>query len=178
MFNELFKAWKKEEANAELQSLSQDFYLNVNRYINELKEKIEKEQDSLKLQLVKEEYGYAIKILNKLVESRLRKVIEKIIEGKKIPLEFLAEEEKELSTLLNKVADLIIEFKEKLFKGKIEAKKEKLTVIRFLQQLPEIIGEDLKVYGPFENEDIAVLPKENAEALVKRGVAEKIIYKD
>ncbi|MEM3606468.1 MAG: hypothetical protein QXE30_02345 [Candidatus Bathyarchaeia archaeon] len=86
MFNELFKAWKKEEANAELQSLSQDFYFNVNRYINDLKEKIEKEQDSLKLQLAKEEYGYAIKILNKLVESRLRKVMKNVIEGKKIPL--------------------------------------------------------------------------------------------
>jgi len=177
MFNELFKAWKKEEENIELQNLAQDFYLNANRYINDLREKIKREQDYIRLELTKEEYNYAVKILSKLIDARLKKIINSIIEGKKVPLELLAEEEKEAFSLLNKIVDLIIEFKEKLFKGKVEEKKG-FTVIRLLQELPEIIGEDLKVYGPFESEDIAVLPEENAEALIKRGAAEKINYKD
>jgi len=66
MFNELFKVWKKEEDNVELQSLSQDFYVTINRYLNDLREKIEKEQDAVKIELIKEEYNYAVKILSKL----------------------------------------------------------------------------------------------------------------
>jgi len=178
MFNELFKAWKKEEENEEIQSLSQDFYLNINRYINGLKEKIEREQDSIKLELAKEEYSYAVKILSKLVDTRIKKILNKVIEEKKVPLELLAEEEKEVFSPLNKVVDLIIKFKEKLFKGEIELKKKKLVIVRFLQELPKIVDENLKVYGPFESEDIAVLPEENAEALIKRGAVEKIDYKD
>jgi DNA replication initiation complex subunit (GINS family) len=178
MFNELFKVWKKEEDNVELQSLSQDFYVTINRYLNDLREKIEKEQDAVKIELIKEEYNYAVKILSKLVNVRLKKIMKNVIEGKKVPLELLAEEEREAFSLLNKVVDLIVEFKEKLFKGKIEEEKKKAVVVRLLQELPEIVGEDLKVYGPFENEDVAVLPEENAEALVKRGAAERIAYKD
>jgi len=178
MFTELFKAWKKEEKDKNIQILNQNFYFNLNFYINELKKKIECEQDPVKAELIKEEYNNAVKLLTKLVNLRLKKILENIIEGKEVPLELLAEEEKELVACLNKAAELILEFKEKLFKGRIEAKKSKLIVLRLLQQLPEIIGEDLKVYGPFEAEDVAVLPENNAEGLIKRGAAEKISYKE
>ncbi|MBS7654917.1 hypothetical protein KEJ50_00205 [Candidatus Bathyarchaeota archaeon] len=178
MFTELFKAWRREEKDKNIQILSQDFYINLNCYANDLKKKIECEQDPVKAELIKEEYNNTIKLLTKLVNLRLKKVLESIIEGRKIPLELLAEEEKELVACLNKAAELILEFKEKLFKGRIEAKKSKAVILRLLQELPEIVGEDLNVYGPFEAEDIAVLPEDNAEALIKRGVAEKISYKE
>ena len=50
---------------------------------------------------------------------------------------------------------------------------EKLLV-RFTQDIPEIIGADLKTYGPFKAEDIANLPRENADSLVKSGLAKPI----
>jgi DNA replication initiation complex subunit (GINS family) len=40
--------------------------------------------------------------------------------------------------------------------------------------VPAIIGSDMKTYGPFEAEDIASLPAENAKILVKQGLAEKV----
>ena len=43
--------------------------------------------------------------------------------------------------------------------------------VRFLKDAPAIVGADMKTYGPFEKGEIAELPKPNAEALVKRGVA-------
>lgn len=39
-------------------------------------------------------------------------------------------------------------------------------MIRFLKEVPQIIGTDLKRYGPFLKEDIAVLPKKNIETLL------------
>ena len=39
-------------------------------------------------------------------------------------------------------------------------------VIRFLKEVPPIIGADLKQYGPFKIDDIAVLPKENVKTLL------------
>jgi DNA replication initiation complex subunit (GINS family) len=178
MLNELFKAWKREESEKNIQSLSPEFYLNLNLYINELKKKMESEQNPIKIEIIKEEYNNAIKLSIKLVNLRFRKVLENILEGRKVPLEILAEEEKEAAACLNKAAELIFEFKEKIFKGRIEEKKSRSVIVRLLQELPAIVGEDLKVYGPFEAEDIAVLPEGNAEALIKRGVAEKINYKE
>jgi len=57
-----------------------------------------------------------------------------------------------------------------------EGKKAERTrrLLRFLNEVPAIVGADLKVYGPFAVEDVATLPTENAKVLVKRGVAMEI----
>jgi hypothetical protein len=43
--------------------------------------------------------------------------------------------------------------------------------VRFLRDIPAIVGADMKTYGPFKEGEIAELPKPNAEALVKQEVA-------
>ena len=47
---------------------------------------------------------------------------------------------------------------------------ERVTVYA-LKYLPQIVGVDMKTYGPFKKGEGAWLPRENAEALVKGGVA-------
>ncbi|HEV2120271.1 MAG TPA: hypothetical protein VGS11_09245 [Candidatus Bathyarchaeia archaeon] len=54
-----------------------------------------------------------------------------------------------------------------------EKKKEKL-LLRFVNDMPSIIGVDLKTHGPFLKEDIAILPYENAESLIRQGTAVEI----
>lgn len=43
--------------------------------------------------------------------------------------------------------------------------------IRFLTDIPQIVGADLKVYGPFRTGMVMDLPKPNAEIMVKQGAA-------
>jgi len=43
--------------------------------------------------------------------------------------------------------------------------------VRFLRDVPAIVGEDLKTYGPFKAGDVAKLPRGNADALVRQGAA-------
>ncbi len=47
-------------------------------------------------------------------------------------------------------------------------------LIRFLHPVPRFVGKELEVYGPFDQEDIANLPKEIAEVLITKGRAEEI----
>jgi len=44
--------------------------------------------------------------------------------------------------------------------------------VRILKDIPGIVGVDFKTYGPYKAGEIAWLPKENAEALIKQGIAE------
>jgi DNA replication factor GINS len=46
--------------------------------------------------------------------------------------------------------------------------------IRFLRAVPAIIGIDMKTYGPFKAEDLASMPVENAENLIRRGIAKEV----
>jgi hypothetical protein len=43
--------------------------------------------------------------------------------------------------------------------------------VRFLKEIPAIVGADMKTYGPFDKGEIAEIPRLNAEALVKQEVA-------
>jgi len=48
------------------------------------------------------------------------------------------------------------------------------ATIRFTSHVPKFVGKELEVYGPFEPEDIAHLPKAIADILVRKGRAENI----
>ena len=47
-------------------------------------------------------------------------------------------------------------------------------LVRFLHPVPRFVGRELEVYGPFDQEDIANLPREIAEVLITKGRAEEI----
>jgi DNA replication initiation complex subunit (GINS family) len=55
-----------------------------------------------------------------------------------------------------------------------EAEIKKTRLIRFLHPVPKFVGKELEVYGPFDQEDIANLPREIAEVLITKGRAEEI----
>lgn len=46
------------------------------------------------------------------------------------------------------------------------------VLVRFTHSVPKFIGKELEVYGPFESEDIANLPRQIADILVSKGRAE------
>jgi DNA replication factor GINS len=52
--------------------------------------------------------------------------------------------------------------------------KPKSVLVRFVQEIPAIIGSDMNTYGPFKAEDIATLPPENARILIKQGAAMEV----
>jgi DNA replication factor GINS len=54
-----------------------------------------------------------------------------------------------------------------------EAIKQRYVIVRFMQSYSAISGTDLAAYGPFEPEDVAILPIENAKNLAKNGIISK-----
>ncbi|MBY9017517.1 MAG: hypothetical protein KGD66_01685 [Candidatus Lokiarchaeota archaeon] len=48
------------------------------------------------------------------------------------------------------------------------------TLVWMLKKTPPLVGVDLKIYGPFEKEDVINLPKKNAIILINEKFAEKI----
>jgi hypothetical protein len=98
--------------------------------------------------------------------------------GEKIPSDILAAEEEKLMTGLLPLTEAYQTFVRNfphghLLQMNIE-RQPKNIVLRFLKDVPEIIGADMKPYGPFKIEDVASLPNENAKLLIKQGIAEKV----
>jgi DNA replication initiation complex subunit (GINS family) len=58
-----------------------------------------------------------------------------------------------------------------------KTKAENKTVgVRFLSPVPEFVGPELKLYGPYEEDDTSYLPEQVAKVLLDKGRAE--IYDD
>ncbi len=57
-------------------------------------------------------------------------------------------------------------------KPKSDAAKK--ILVRLLRDVPSFVGADLKTYGPLKSEDVVLLPAQNADSLIKRGIASEI----
>lgn len=57
---------------------------------------------------------------------------------------------------------------------KTDAQQQEVRMVRFVNPTPKFVANDLKIYGPFEEEDVSILPKKTANLLVKRNRAEEI----
>ncbi|MDH7477935.1 MAG: hypothetical protein QHH17_06100 [Candidatus Bathyarchaeota archaeon] len=179
MYSELYEVWKDELENVELVKLSDDFYLRVAEYLKRVREESRMlDKRTVKANLLKKEWQNVKRMLRELTQARYKKLVKKLAKGEKIPLDALTMEEKKVFTGVSSFADAYLNFAKSLIQGqflKVEMeKKHKVVVLRFLKDVPAIIGSDMKTYGPFKTEDIASLPAENAKILVKQGLAEKV----
>ena len=113
------------------------------------------------------------RLLDELKEARLHKILQAAQNRIRVKSADLTEEE---ITIINNVRHSISSV------GKIDIQQnilvsDGLIVVRFLQDIPEIVGVDMKSYGPFKKEDVASLPIPNAQALVKQGAVRGIEVK-
>lgn len=56
-----------------------------------------------------------------------------------------------------------------------EHEKNEKKTLKFRDHVPKFLGKELEVYGPFDKEDIANLPKELANILIRKGKAEEVM---
>ncbi|MBS7610548.1 hypothetical protein KEJ19_08390 [Candidatus Bathyarchaeota archaeon] len=182
LYDELLEALKKENERMELQPLPKSFYLDLSEFIGRLLEECRTvEESSLRGRLLALELNRIRGLLRELVEIRLRKIMDALCLRTGLPKEGLTLEEE---ALIEKGMELT-ESMRIMMEEVSEGRKPRLALeslrfesgkvlLRFLKETPAIIGADMKPYGPFKPEDVALLPMENANLLIKQGAAEKI----
>lgn len=175
MYSELYKAWKSEKTSLAPQALPGDFYQRTESYLKSLEEETSlSDAHTIQGRLLIKEKETARRLLNELRNTRLRKIIEYAKNGNTIASEGLTDEEQNLVKRLN---DSLTSFTENRVESKQANSSEpqtELVVVRFIQDIPEIVGVDLKIYGPYKKEDVGSLPAQNAQALVRQGAVKLI----
>ena len=178
MYNELYKAWKSEKTAESPQPLPPDFYKRASGYLKGLEaDSTSTDVHTLQGRLLHKEMEVARRLLSDLKEQRLQKIMSLAKSGTVINPQSLTEEEQ---ALVNSVGESISDFNKEEGDQQIrksEATPEietELTVVRFHEDIPEIVGVDMKMYGPYKKEDVGSLPKENATGLIKQGAAKLV----
>lgn len=179
MYDMLYAAWLKEKKTSELQKLPKDFYTKTVEYIGKIRQEGRMlDQKSAKARLISRELSNVKRIMEGLARLRFKKIIDHVTYAKPLWKEALIFEEERILHGMSPSFDKFQSFLKDSLRGKIpneeEVKVLKMTLLRFLKEVPEIVGVDLKTYGPFSVEDVATLPIENAKVLLKQGIAMEI----
>ncbi len=162
--------------NTTLGGLPPDFYVRVADYLRRIKEENRMiDKKTVKASLIEHEMRHVKRMLQELVRARYKKIIKVMTESQKVPSDLLTPEEAEICTGFLPFAEAYPRFARSLLQGQITkldvAKAHQRVALRFVKNIPAIIGADMKTYGPFLVEDVASLPVENAKILVKQGLA-------
>ena len=179
MYDELYVAWRFELENAELGGLSSNFYARAADYLRRIKEENRlTDKKTVKATLLENEFARVNCMLQELILARYKKLAAIVTKSQKLPSDLLADEEVKLCTGFLSFAEAYQKFVADLLQGQVSAASRtevhKRVALRFVKEIPAVIGVDMKTYGPFMAEDVASVPAENAKILVKQGLAELV----
>jgi DNA replication factor GINS len=179
MYSELCEVWKRELENAELRELPPNFYSAIADYMRRLREESRMlDKRTVKANLLRKEVQNVKRMVRELIQARYRKIINTVAHGEQIPHDVLTVEEEEVYKRMSPCAEALSGLATDILHGHVPKvnveQKHKRVALRFLKDVPAIIGGDMKTYGPFKVEDLASLPVENAKILIKQGFAESV----
>jgi DNA replication factor GINS len=201
-YRTLYESWKKERQRPDIQPLPEGFYTAMAGYATQLREQSRTvDKTIIKGKLVEKERDHVEKMLQDLNRFRLNKLVTAELNGVPVEPLNLTAEEKRLQVELRRLLAAHTQGMKQSLQGKeqkmeappvaappqvtprppppqppqhTEKGEQNLKVIRFTQSLPAIMGVDMKTYGPFKAEDVASLPAQNADNLIRKGIAKLV----
>ena len=196
-YKTLRKIQQIEKNSPLLTELKSDFYNELSVYIENMKNRLEREITSQKQIILKDEIDNTEKIAINIYEQREKKILLAAItkaRGGNPDLKNMIDVEKDLyNSVLNQMLKSRKFFLKKEFQNKksdkdksieldsmnnntnkiVENQKNSNPIVRVTQDVPEFIGTDEKKYN-LRNNDIISLPEDMSEMLSKRGAVKRV----
>ena len=196
-YETLYEILRREKRNTELQPLDKNFFQDVVRYLSEkqsiLGSQMQKASvfSSSETQKTQKQIENIKRMIQELYERRESKILQLAVFSSrmndKTKFQEMLDEEKEL---YNSLVSTLNRFRKDILfnvlslknpESKFESKPKELKtgikpnnkLVRFLHATPKFVGDNLQVYGPFEDEDLASLPLKVADILIKNERAEE-----
>jgi len=161
-----------EEQSEKLTLLPNDLYSRVATYAQLLRRTSGAGNSDVTNRLIIRQSAMLESMVRKLLETRARKAMVHKAVPQLLPEErhivFVEETyNRELNAFIEAVASGQSSAVELAQKNELN----RSTTVRFVKHVDELVGLDLRRYGPFEPEDLASLPAANADLLVANGEA-------
>lgn len=168
-----------------LQFLPPDTYKNIAMFIRKL---VLQTNDNLESKIKDEIVRLSAKAAQLLLEIRCQKLIVDWQDDSDLPPVFATEQYSKLTEEEKYIVDSYFESfrkkrsivlaasegREKMLKTLSKMIYSRKIIVRFLKPIEQFMGVDMTKYGPFIEEDVAILPFENARSLIELGTVMEI----
>lgn len=173
--NSLVEILDNEIKSNAILDLPVDFYQNTSTYINNLQIAttigLEKVISERYVSLLKKCILCILKIrLKKMVTLNIDEIYSHLTNEEKI----LLIKRNKFDIVFSEITDSIINGHTSFVESLVNLFIQKNIIVRFLKPIDAFIGVNLNKYGPFEKEDMTVLPYDNARSLESNGHVEMI----
>jgi len=75
---------------------------------------------------------------------------------------------------INIVLKMLLEGKSKTLEKIVSSINQNFVIIRFLDSMEQFVGVNMNKYGPYQRDDVAILPFENARSIIENNRAVEI----
>jgi len=168
---------ESEEASEELTVIPTDTYVRLSNYAQKLRATTGSSNDDAPGRLARKQLWLMEVMTRRLLQIRLNKAGKGVAaneEGQPAPpSKSLLPEERYIDDMLRQLAKkeerflkAVVDGQSSFFTLVQRRETQRMTTVRISKRVGEIIGADLKKYGPFEVNDVARIPMGNAQVMV------------
>ena len=161
-----------EEQSEKILQMSSDTYSKVATYTQSLKRVASSNNSELTNRLVHRQLELIDGLVRRLLGIRIRKATSQRIAHQLLPEErFVCSSATEFKRISDEFINAVVNGQPSFVANAVQRELGKIVTVRFLRPVEEVIGFDLRRYGPFKSEDLAVIPSANADIFVANGEA-------
>jgi DNA replication factor GINS len=177
--NRIYNCIEDELRSENLQEIPKTTYQDISSYIKTIGSLADTNENNLSSNLVRREKDILVQLSIRLLEIRLEKIslhIDKEANGVNLTPEekYLIDPSLTSQKRFDKIRKAIIHGQTSVLGNVSDLISSKYVVVRFVEPVSSLIGVDLAKYGPFKNQDVAVLPLDNVKPLLKQGIVQEL----
>lgn len=174
------------------QPVPHNFYQNIANLVSLLKEQnekgypeLQKEKDGttekISQQINSNLVNLVVKLTTLIFVLRCKKIFNSSQSQSIFEYSNLTDEEKyvffgnrEREQRINIILNMLLEGKSKTLEKIVSSINQNFVIIRFLDSMEQFVGVNMNKYGPYQKDDVAILPFENARSIIENNRAVEI----
>ncbi|MBI3841405.1 MAG: DNA replication complex GINS family protein [Thaumarchaeota archaeon] len=174
----------KRQLDSELQSkeliqLPSDFYSKISAYSQKLRRSSGAGASETAVRLIGVQAGMIESMSRQLLEVRARKAMGQKAYPRLLPEErYVCSAELKFKRRFDAFVDAVSGGQPSFIEMANRSGSHRNVTVRFTKQVGELVGLDLRRYGPFEVDDVASIPAASADILVSGGDAVEVYTRD
>jgi DNA replication factor GINS len=172
---DIFKLLKKEIEAPSLQSIEPDTFQRIATALSNLKGQGYEGIEAKVRDRMAELLASSARLLIEARQSKIHAGTETLDYSKLTDEEkYVLDGKRESESRISEVISATVKGRPKVLESISARMRSKQIVVRFLKATEALVGVDMSKYGPFQPEDVASLPFENARSIIEGGAAVEV----
>ncbi len=168
-----------ESGSSSLMPLPNDFYSKLAVYTQKLKRASTSGASDASVRLIEAQVRIVESMAKELLGLRMSKATQQNALLQLLPEErYVCSAQQKFQRRLQSMVRAVSQGQPSFVELAHRRESERTLTVRFTRRVNELVGLDLKRYGPFEEDDVASLPAANADILISGGDAMEVRTRD